>query len=114
MLPESGMNIELRSRTFIPAHIDPRSTDTRNLGMDVYRLQIDKEVALHDEARLLNGWHGLEQGLQHRWSRDRMPLPAGTRLVVIDMHPQGPVYWRPPAVAVRTGRNQDVESNPSR
>ena len=28
-----------------------------------------------------------------------MPLPAGTRLVVIDMHRQNPVYFREPAVA---------------
>jgi hypothetical protein len=29
-----------------------------------------------------------------------MPLPSGTRLVVIDMHPQGAVYWREPAATV--------------
>jgi hypothetical protein len=100
MLPEGGSNIELRSRTFTPAHIDPDSTDTRSLGLDVFRVQIDHEVALNDETRLSEGWHGLEQGFKHRWTRDRMPLPSGTRLVVIDLHPQGAVYWREPAAAV--------------
>ncbi len=98
MLPEGGSNIELRSRTFTPAHIDPNSTDFRCLGIDVFRLQIDGEVALNDESRSSDGWHGLEQGFEHRWTRGRMPLPSGTRLVIIDMHPQGAVYWREPAV----------------
>jgi hypothetical protein len=59
-------------------------------------------VALDDEARFRSGWNRLERsanGRQQRWSRDRMPLPAGTRLIVIDMHPQRSVYWREAAVA---------------
>jgi hypothetical protein len=99
MLPEGGSNIELRSRTFTPAHITANRSDFRCLGLDVFRLQIDAEVALNDETRLSDGWHGLERGLQHRWTRGRVPLPSGTRLVIIDRHPQSAVYWREPAVA---------------
>jgi hypothetical protein len=103
LLPEGGSHIELRSRTFIPAQITPENTDARSLGLDVLRLQIDGEVvALDDEAQFSSGWNGLEcyeNGRQHRWSRDRMPCPPGTRLVVIDMHRQNPVYWLNPAVA---------------
>jgi hypothetical protein len=102
LLPEGGGDVELRSRTFNPAHIDTDSTDTRNsLGICVLRLQIDGEVALEDEAQFRRGWSGLEheQGRQYRWSSDRMPLPAGTRLVVIDLHPQDSVYWRESAAA---------------
>jgi len=65
----------------------------------VLRLQIDGEVALNDTTTLSEGWHGLEQGFKHRWTRGRTPLPSGTRLVVIDLHPQGAVYWHEPAVA---------------
>jgi VCBS repeat-containing protein len=108
LLTASGVHrsvrwLGLRSRTFNPAHIDPNSTDTRNtIGFCVLRLQIDGDVALDDEAQFRRGWSGLEHenGRQHRWSRDRMPLPAGTRLVVIDLQHQDPVYWREPAVPV--------------
>jgi len=103
MLPAGGANIELCSRTFTPAHITPGSTDYRSLGLDVFRVQIDTEVGLNDETRLSEGWHGLEQGFKHRWTRGRLPLPSGTRLVVIDLHPQGKVYWRDHAVAAAGG-----------
>jgi hypothetical protein len=43
-------------------------------------------------------------GRVQRWSLDRTPLPAATRLVVIDLHPQNPVYWREPAVAAEARR----------
>ena len=110
LLPQGGSHIELRSRTFVPAHITPDNTDTRSLGLDVLRMQIDGEVvALDDEAQFSSGWNGLEcyeNGRQHRWSRDRMPLPAGARLVVIDMHHQNPVYWRESAVAAVAEANR--------
>ncbi len=102
LLPEGGSGMELRSRTFIPAQVTADNTDPRSLGLCVFRLQIDGEVALDDEAKFRSGWHRLEcctNGRLRRWSRDRIPLPAGTRLLVIDMHRQNPVYWLNPAVA---------------
>jgi hypothetical protein len=97
LLPEGGSNIELRSRTFIPAHVTRENPDTRSLGIDVVHLQIDGEVALDDETPFGCGWHALErdtEGRKHRWSRARVPLPAGTRLVVIDTWRQNSVYWQ--------------------
>jgi hypothetical protein len=62
LLPEGGSHIELRSRTFIPAHITPENPDTRSLGLCVFRLQIDGEVAaLDDEAQFRSGWNELER-----------------------------------------------------
>jgi hypothetical protein len=94
-------NIELRCRSCSPAHIYPESTDRRELGIAVARLQLDGvEVALEDEAAFVHGWHPLErneEGLSWRWSQERMGLPAGTRLVIIDLCHQGPHYWAQPA-----------------
>ena len=49
-------------------------------------------------------WWLANSGRVQRWSLDRTPLPAATRLVVIDLHPQNPVYWREPAVAAEARR----------
>jgi hypothetical protein len=54
----------------------------------VGRLQLDgSDRALDDATAFSEGWHALEQQGSHRqrWSRDRMPLPAGARLIVIDI-----------------------------
>jgi hypothetical protein len=89
MLPAAGSTIELRCRSFIPAHLDPASDDQRSLGICVGRLQFDgAEIAPDNEEAFALGWHGLEgdpEGHSWRWSCARTPLPAGTRLVVIDI-----------------------------
>ena len=99
MLPAAHSTIELRCRRFTPAQINPASDDQRSLGVCVERLQFDgAEVALEDEAAFALGWHMLESnpnGKSWRWSKDRMPLPAGIRLVVIEMCHQGQ-YWTAP------------------
>jgi hypothetical protein len=82
----------LKSRTFVPAHTVAASADTRALGVCVGRLQIDgEEIALANEAHFGKGWHHLESGL--RWTRGDPPLPANTRLVMIDLAGEG-CYWR--------------------
>jgi len=69
--------------------------DQRSLGICVSRLQLDgADVALEDEAAFALGSHALEgdsEGHHWRWSHDRTPLPAGTRLIVIDI--RGPGYY---------------------
>jgi len=96
MLPADGSSIELRSRSFVPAQVRADSTDGRSLGLRVLRLQIDGEIALDDAAAFGSGWYPLESdsmGLRWRWTRECVPLPAGTRLVVIDAMAQEPCYW---------------------
>jgi len=103
LLPAAGSNIELRCRSFIPAHINPENYDQRSLGICVSRFQLDgAEVALEDEAAFELGWHPLECDSQRqswRWCTECAPLPVGTRLVVIKMCHQGPYYWTQPAMA---------------
>jgi hypothetical protein len=103
MLPAAGSTIELRCRSFIPAHFDPASDDQRSLGICVGRLQFDgAEIALDNEDAFALGWHGLEvnpEGRSWRWSCDRAPLPVGTRLVVIDIAGPGR-YWAKPTSTV--------------
>jgi hypothetical protein len=106
MLPAAHASIELRCRRFTPAQMNPSSDDVRSLGICVERFQLDgADVALEDEAAFAQGWHPLEhssspQGPAWRWSQDRMPLPAGTRLLVIDLCHQGAHYWCKPASRV--------------
>jgi len=96
MLPDTYSMIELRCRKFTPAHVNPASADQRSLGICVSRLQVDgADLALDDEAVFSAGWHALERkptGHHWRWSKDRVPLPANTRLVVIDIYGPG-YYW---------------------
>jgi len=106
LLPPGGSSIELRSRSFVPAEVEPECADRRTLGVRVFRLQIDGEaVSLDDPAVWPVGSHPLERGANGqvwRWSRERLALPAGTRLVVIDTCPQPAVYGMQPVDAAVT------------
>jgi hypothetical protein len=99
MLPAAAATLELRCRSFIPAHFDSASDDQRSLGICVDRLQFDgAEIPLDNDDAFAFGWHRLElnpEGRPWRWSRERAPLPAGTRLVVIDIAGPGR-YWAKP------------------
>jgi len=99
LLPAAGACIELRCRSFVPAHINPENSDQRSLGICVARLQLDGvAVALEDESTFGLGWHALEgdlEGPHWRWCQERTQLPAGTRLVVIDLYHRGR-YWAEP------------------
>ncbi len=92
MLPTAAA-VELRSRTFVPAYIDAASSDTRALGLCVERLQIDgSDAALDGEPGFAEGWHALERRSNDRpmrWTQGRLPLPPGTRLVVMDLAGRG-------------------------
>jgi hypothetical protein len=96
MLPAACSTIELRCRTYVPAHMQPGSADQRSLGICVGRLQVDgADVPLDDAAMFAAGWDALERnpdGHQWRWTHDRVPLPPSTRLVVIDIDSPG-FYW---------------------
>jgi len=97
MLPAQCSTIELRSRSFVPAHVQPTSYDQRSVGLCVGRLQIDgNDLRLDDDATFTEGWHrceGAATGTRWRWSCGRAPLPSNTRLIVIDLYSRG-YYWR--------------------
>ena len=98
--PSQCAHLELRCRTFIPAHVDAASNDRRALGICVGRLQLDgTDVPLENASIFGRGWHELEEqadGRRWRWSHGSMLLPAGTRLIVIDLYWRG-YHWSRPA-----------------
>jgi hypothetical protein len=103
LIPAGRSSIELRSRTFIPAQTHVASSDRRELGVCVGRLQIDGiEIPLANEAAYASGWHALEKradDTELRWSKGSTPLPPGTRLVVLDIASRSHC-WVPPASSV--------------
>jgi hypothetical protein len=96
VLPAARSTIELGSRSFVPANMEPASEDRRSLGICVRRLQVDGvDIALENDAAFAPGWHKLESnatGEPWRWSSGSAPLPPNARLVVIDYTSKGP-YW---------------------
>jgi len=102
-LPEATV-LELRSRSFVPAQINPTNGDARALGVAVTKLELDAiPVPLASDSGF-KGWHRLEQdaSLQWRWSNGTAQLPAGTRNVVIELCHEGSYYWDRTAAAVVT------------
>jgi hypothetical protein len=99
VLPPGGCEILLRSSTFAPAHTVAASDDFRTLGLCVAALQIDgSPVALRRDEACAAGWHKAEyngETFQHRWTTGATPLPAGARIVVVDLAGEG-CYWRRP------------------
>jgi hypothetical protein len=66
ILPPGCRDARLLSRTAVPAHGHPHSTDHRRLGLAVIALALDGvELPLH-HARLGAGWYAPEPGL--RWT----------------------------------------------
>jgi hypothetical protein len=88
-LPASFEHIELRCRSYVPAHVHAASEDSRALGLGVGGLDLDgRVVALGEAAKVTQGWQPWESnagGDQWRWTQLVLRLPAGVRLVVIDL-----------------------------
>jgi hypothetical protein len=103
LLPAGCEAITLRSRTFKPAQINPKSADGRTLGTRVKRLQLDgQDVAIDDDNAFGPGWHHhepCENSPGARWTTGATPIPSSTRLVMIDFAGPG-YYWT---------RNETVE-----
>jgi hypothetical protein len=98
VLPENAAHIELRSRSFVPVHAQPASTDTRTLGLCLKRVQLDgADMPLDDDSLCARGWSHHERpasGPAQRWTTGATPLPPGTRLIIID-HAGPGYYWAP-------------------
>lgn len=89
----------MKSRTFVPAHTMPESSDERLLGIAVKRLQLDGEdVALDDAAFFGADWHKLDGApdIPHRWTTGDARLPSNLRLVVLDLCVAGRYLLDPP------------------
>jgi len=104
MLPAQCSTIELRSRSFVPAHVQPANNDRRSLGLCVGRLQVDgNDLPLDDDTAFAQGWHRCETdaaGTHWRWSCEWAALPSNSRLILVDLHGRGH-YWRTEPTAPR-------------
>jgi hypothetical protein len=81
-LPPDCRHARLLSRATIPAHLYPRSTDHRRLGLAVTALALDGTALPLDSARLGAGWHVPEPGL--RWTDGAAELVlAGERTLAV-------------------------------
>jgi hypothetical protein len=94
--PTGAREIELRSRTFVPAHALADSFDARSLGLCVAALHIDgAPVDLAAGAGGTAGWHAAEFDggrFLRRWTTGATPLPAGAGIVIVDLADAGH-YW---------------------
>jgi hypothetical protein len=90
---QPNASIALRSRTFIPAYVNPASNDPRELGVAVSCLQIDdSQISLEDDPTLAEGCERRGDDGHRRWTTGYTALPSGTRLIVIDLAGRG-YYW---------------------
>jgi microcystin-dependent protein len=96
VLPPGGREILLRSRSFAPAYTKAESDDLRTLGLCVAGMQIDgATAALWNDEACKAGWHEGEYDgdeFTHRWTNGSTPLPAGARIVIVDLAGAGR-YW---------------------
>jgi hypothetical protein len=99
-LPGGGREIVLRSNVFVPAHTLADSMDTRELGICVAKLQIDGAAAALDcDEICAMGWREaafIDGNFARRWTTGETPLPAGARIVIVELAGAG-YYWLAPA-----------------
>jgi hypothetical protein len=65
-LPRTTANIRLVSRNWTPAHVQPGSDDTRNLGVAISRLCLDGHEVAPDSHVFASGWQAHEP--DGRWT----------------------------------------------
>ncbi len=115
VLPANAANIQLRSRSFVPAHTKPASADTRTLGLCLKRLQLDgADMPLDEDRYFTTGWSHFERpdsGPAQRWTTGSTPLPPGTRHIILDYAGLGH-YWVPGEDTAKTSASA-VQSAPS-
>jgi len=101
--PQGCQTLLLQSDTFIPAHTCLGNVDPRELGICVKRLHIDGDDVVLDDARLESGnWRACEvdeTGVARRWTCGSSRLPAGARIVMVELGGRG--YY------LRRGTNTD-------
>ncbi|GJD66883.1 Hint domain-containing protein [Methylobacterium frigidaeris] len=73
VLPAGARDVRLMSETSVPAHVLPRSTDDRRLGLPVASLTIDGARITLDDPRLGEGWQSVDGGT--RWTDGSAVLP---------------------------------------
>ncbi len=84
-LPPHARSLQLASRRWVPAQMLSASTDTRELGVCVRRLEADGVALDLADARLAAGWDKPEAdaGGTLRWTRGLASLPEGIRTLTV-------------------------------
>ncbi len=92
-LPSECKRIALASRSFVPCHGDPASSDSRHLGVAIKTLRLDG-IQVELDTLSSDGWHETEvwPGLIQRWTNGTGSLPAEARVVAVDLSGDGR-YW---------------------
>jgi hypothetical protein len=100
-LPPRTRRGRLVSRTFVPAHVQPDSSDHRTLGLGIAHLKRDgKAAAIHD-APAEQGWHDAEADC--RWTTGETVIDcAGARVLDIVLARGGRYWAADSAAAART------------
>jgi len=105
VVPEGAKSIALHSNVFVPAQTLADSTDPRELGVCIGRLEIDgSEVGLDRDEVFGAGWHEAEYeggAVARRWTGGEVCLPAGAQNVVVDLAGVG-YYWHATVDSVAT------------
>jgi hypothetical protein len=79
-LPPGTARVRLLSRTWTPAHVRPRESDPRVLGVALSHLWLDGREASLDSPALREGWHAPEPGWRWTGGRADLPLPPAREL----------------------------------
>ncbi len=94
-LPEGVRQLRLRSRTWVPAHTCPNDEDTRQLGVAIGRLWLDRRAVALDSPGLAIGWRTPEPGW--RWTDGNAALSVqGLREVAFELALEGHYWCRAP------------------
>ena len=92
-LPRPMRDARLRSRSRIPARMEPGSDDARRLGVGVAGLVVDGAAA----KTVGDGWHGIERDAAGAfgWTNGDAALPPGQVVEIEIVHRRR--YWVGPA-----------------
>ncbi len=94
VLPPGGCELRLRSRSFVPAFLDPATPDGRRLGV---ALEVERDGARLEENAFTRGWYAADAGVQWRWTNGTAVLALSGRphrsVLTVRVMAAGARYW---------------------
>ena len=101
VLPPGSCELRLRSRSFVPAMLDPATPDGRRLGV---ALNVQLDGAWPEEEAFGRGWYAPDAGVQWRWTdgaaSSALRGQPGRPVLIVRVLAAGARYWSlDPAVA---------------
>lgn len=85
VVPPGTRRLLLRSRSFVPAAVDPAIRDGRELGVAV---AVELDGTRLDEAAFGSGWYAADPGMPWRWTDGAatLLLPSRSRAAIATVH----------------------------